>query len=182
MDVNTFYSVLAGLSFTLLGLWWVACQSRMTWLIDRVGRGMAYVVSLHFALPGAMSLLSLVAPDIPLLWRITFTTAGLAGLAGSALVAATMRRRSSDAQLVGLLQWVAMPVYAVVTVVALAPDVVAGLGLATRAPPGRGHRAGHPGAARNAERMARHLRQCLRRRLTPTRCAGTLRSACVPGG
>ena len=129
MDVNTFYSVLAGLSFTLLGLWWVACQSRMTWLIDRVGRGMAYVVSLHFALPGAMSLLSLVAPDIPLLWRITFTTAGLAGLAGSALVAATMRRRSSDAQLVGLLQWVAMPVYAVVTVVALAPDVVAGLGL-----------------------------------------------------
>jgi hypothetical protein len=129
VDVNTFYSVLAGLSFTLLGLWWVACQSRMTWLIDRVGRGMAYVVSLHFALPGAMSLLSLVAPDIPLLWRITFTTAGLAGLAGSGLVAATMRRRSSDAQLVGLLQWVAMPVYAVVTVVALAPDVVAGLGL-----------------------------------------------------
>ena len=129
MDVNTFYSVLAGLSFTLLGLWWVACQSRMTWLIDRVGRGMAYVVSLHFALPGAMSLLSLVAPDIPLLWRITFTTAGLAGLAGSGLVAATMQRRSSDAALVGLLQWVAMPVYAVVTVVALAPDVVAGLGL-----------------------------------------------------
>jgi len=129
VDVNTFYSVLAGLSFTLLGLWWVACQSRMTWLIDRVGRGMAYVVSLHFALPGAMSLLSLVAPDIPLLWRITFTTAGLAGLAGSGLVAATMRRRSSDAALVGLLQWVAMPVYAVVTVVALAPDIVAGLGL-----------------------------------------------------
>ena len=129
MDVNTFYSVLAGLSFTLLGLWWVACQSRMTWLIDRVGRGMAYVVSLHFALPGAMSLLSLVAPDVPALWRITFATAGLAGLIGSGFVAATMRRRSSDAGLVVLLQWVAMPIYAIVTLVAIAPTIVGGLGL-----------------------------------------------------
>ena len=56
-----------------------------------VGRGMAYVVSLHFALPGAMSLLSLVAPDVPALWRITFATAGAAGLIGSGL------RRRDDA-------------------------------------------------------------------------------------
>jgi hypothetical protein len=129
VDVNTFYSVLAGLSFTLLGLWWVACQSRMAWLIDRVGRGMAYVVSLHFALPGAMSLLSLVAPDVPLLWRLTFATAGLAGLVGSGLVAATMRRRTSDAGLVVLLQWVAMPIYGIVTLVAISPTIVGGLGL-----------------------------------------------------
>lgn len=129
MDVNAFYSVLAGLSFTLLGLWWVACQSRMAWLIDRVGLGMAYVVSLHFVLPGAMSLLSLVAPDAPLMWRITFATAGLAGMIGSALVIATVRRRASDVGLVVLLQWVAVPVYAVVTVVAIVPTLVTGLGL-----------------------------------------------------
>ena len=129
MDVNAFYSVLAGLSFTLLGLWWVACQSRMAWLIDRVGLGMAYVVSLHFVLPGAMSLLSLVAPDAPLMWRITFATAGLAGMIGSALVIATVRRRASDVGLVVLLQWVAVPVYALVTVVAIVPTLVTGLGL-----------------------------------------------------
>ena len=129
MDVNAFYSVLAGLSFTLLGLWWVACQSRMSWLIDRVGRGMAYVVSLHFALPGAMSLLSMVAPDVPLLWRITFATAGIAGLIGSGLVAATMRRRASDVGLAVLLQWVAMPIYGIVALVAISPTIVAGLGL-----------------------------------------------------
>jgi hypothetical protein len=129
VDVNTFYSVLAGLSFTLLGLWWVACQSRMSWLIDRVGRGMAYVVSLHFALPGAMSLLSMVAPDVPLLWRITFATAGIAGLIGSGLVAATMRRRASDVGLAVLLQWVAMPIYGIVALVAISPTIVGGLGL-----------------------------------------------------
>jgi hypothetical protein len=129
VDVSTFYSVLAGLSFTLLGLWWVACQSRMSWLIDRVGRGMAYVVSLHFALPGAMSLLSLVAPEVPFLWRITFSAAGLAGLIGALLVIATLRRRASDLGLVMLLQWMAIAVYAVVTVVAISPTLVSGLGL-----------------------------------------------------
>ena len=130
MDVNAFYGVLAGLSFTLLGLWWVACQSRMAWLIDRVGLGMAYVVSLHFVLPGAMSLLSLVAPDVPLMWRITFATAGLTGMIGSALVIATVRRRASDAGVVVLLQWIAIPVYAVIALVAIVPTLVASLGLA----------------------------------------------------
>jgi len=129
MDVNAFYGVLAGLSFTLLGLWWVACQSRMAWLVDRVGRGMAYVVSLHFALPGAMSLMSLVAPDQPALWRVTFATAGVAGLVGTGLVVATMRRHSADLGLARVLQWVALPLYALVSVVAITPGIVDGTGL-----------------------------------------------------
>jgi hypothetical protein len=129
MDVNAFYGVLASLSFTLLGLWWVACQSRMSWLVDRVGRGMAYMVSLHFALPGAMSLLSLVAPDAPFLWRITFAAAGLAGLIGALLVIATIRRRASDPGPVMLLQWMAVAAYAIVTVVAVSPTLVSGFGL-----------------------------------------------------
>lgn len=91
---------------------------------------MAYVVSLHFVLPGAMSLLSLVAPDVPIMWRITFATAGLAGMLGSALVIATVRRRASDAGMVMLLQWVAIPVYAVITVVAIVPTLVTRLSLA----------------------------------------------------
>ncbi len=129
MDLNAFYGVMAGISFTLLGLWWVACQTRMGWLVDRVGRGMGYVVSLHFVLPGAMSLLSLIAPDSPVLWRLSFATAGVAGLIGSGLLAATLRRRSSDAALAALLQWLAVPLYAIVTVVALNPQLVSGIGL-----------------------------------------------------
>lgn len=129
MDVNAFYGVLAGLSFTLLGLWWVACQARMTWLMDRAGRGMAYVVSLHFVLPGAMSLLSLVAPDVPILWRVTFATAGVAGLIGTGLMAATMRRRTSDTGLLFVLQWIAVPLYALVTIVAITPELVGSIGI-----------------------------------------------------
>lgn len=129
MDVNAFYGVLAGLSFTLLGLWWVACQSRMAWLHDRVGVAMAYVVSLHFALPGAMSLLSLIAPDAPILWRVTFGISGVFGLVGTALLVATIRRRPAAAGLAVGLQWVAAPLYAIVTLVAIAPELVAGTGI-----------------------------------------------------
>jgi hypothetical protein len=129
VDVNAFYGILAGLSFTLLGLWWVACQGQMTWIADRVGRGMAYVVSLHFVLPGAMSLLSLVAPDQPILWRVAFATAGVSGLIGTGLMALTMRRRAPGTALLRIIQWIALPMYAVVMLVALAPDALAGLGL-----------------------------------------------------
>jgi hypothetical protein len=129
MDVNTFYGVLAGVSFTLLGLWWVACQARMGWLVDRVGRGMGYVVSMHFVIPGGISLISLVAPEAPILWRVTFAASGIAGIVGSGLSAATMRRRSADVAVAVVLQWLAVPLYAVVTVIALNPQLVGGLGL-----------------------------------------------------
>jgi hypothetical protein len=131
MDVGVFYGIMAGLSFTLLGLWWVACQARREWLDERTGRGMAYVVSLHFVLPGAMSLLSLIAPDVPAMWRITFATAGALGLLGTAFTIATMRRHAgSDVGVLRVLQWVATPLYAGVTVVAVMPQLVGGIGLA----------------------------------------------------
>ena len=131
MDLSVFYGIMAGLSFTLLGLWWVACQARKAWLADRGGRAMAYVVSLHFVLPGAMSLLSLVAPDVPAMWRVTFTTAGGLGVIATLLIIATMRRyASSDIGIVRVLQWVALPLYAAVTAVAAVPGLVGGIGLA----------------------------------------------------
>jgi hypothetical protein len=91
---------------------------------------MAYVVSLHFVLPGAMSLLSLVAPEVPAMWRITFTVAGVLGAVGTVLLIATMRRRTADTGLLTVLQWFAVPIYAAVAVVAAVPGVLDGFGLA----------------------------------------------------
>ena len=129
MDLTAFYSITAGLSFTLLGLWWVACQSRSTWLEHPESRRMAYVVSLHFMLPGAMSLLAIVAPDVSLMWRITFFTAGAIGLIGTFLQAAAIQQHTGDARRVALIQWVGVPLYALVCAVALLPDVVRDLQL-----------------------------------------------------
>lgn len=133
MDLGAFYSIMAGLSFTLLGLWWVACQGRQQWLAEASGRRMAYVVSLHFVLPGAMSILSLIAPDVPAMWRVTFTIAGATGLIGTLTIITTVRRHAaSEAGMVRLLQWVALPLYAAVTVVAAFPQVAGGFALAPR--------------------------------------------------
>ncbi len=63
MDVETFYTTVSSISFTLLGLWWVVVQGRETWRMNPARRRMAYVVSLHFVLPGVMSILALVAPE-----------------------------------------------------------------------------------------------------------------------
>ena len=130
MDVTAFYGILAGLSFTLLGLWWVACLARREWVTDRLGRGMSYVVSMHFVLPGAMSLLALVAPDLPAMWRVTFSISGALGVLGTILILVQTRRRASrDAGVLVTLQWVAIPLYALVTVVAAVPQLVGGIGL-----------------------------------------------------
>jgi hypothetical protein len=130
MDVVAFYGIMAGLSFTLLGLWWVACLSRREWVTGRLGRGMAYVVSMHFVLPGAMSLLALVAPELPAMWRITFTTAGVLGVMGTLLIVAQVRRRAiRDVGVVVALQWVALPLYTLVAAVAALPEIVGWIGL-----------------------------------------------------
>lgn len=70
METQTFYTTVGAISFTLLGLWWVVVMGREAWQINLARRRMAYAISLHFALPGAMSILSLVAPDVGLLLMI----------------------------------------------------------------------------------------------------------------
>jgi hypothetical protein len=80
VDVQTFYVTVSAISFTLLGLWWVVVQDRETWRMNVGRRRMAYVVSLHFVLPGVMSVLAIVAPDLNILWRLTFLTAGILGI------------------------------------------------------------------------------------------------------
>ena len=51
MDIAAFYAVVAGVNFTLLGLWWVAVHERID-VRDRASRRMAYVVALQFMVPG----------------------------------------------------------------------------------------------------------------------------------
>ena len=129
MDVSAFYGTVSGLSFTLLGLWWVACQGRSEWLGRSGGGPMAYVVSLHFLLPGAMSLLAMVAPDEPLIWRGVFATAGALGTVGVVLIGRQMRLVTRAARQARVLTWVGVPVYALIVAVALVPQSLEQIGL-----------------------------------------------------
>ena len=76
---------LTGLSFVPvrdlpIGLWLVVVQTRHAdWARSPVHRRRAYAVSLHFAIPGLMSLLSLVDPSDKTLWRIAFGVSATGG-------------------------------------------------------------------------------------------------------
>ena len=128
MDIATFYTTVSAISFTLLGLWWVVVQTREEWRRIAARRRMAYVVSLHFLLPGAMSVLSLIAPDVTFLWRVTFATAGILGMIGAVTVLRTVREEYDAPRAARIIEWVAIPIYGLVTVVALVPELLANLG------------------------------------------------------
>jgi hypothetical protein len=129
MDLQAFYTTVTSISFTLLGLWWVVVEGRDTWRMNAARRRMAYVVSLHFVLPGVMSALALVAPELSILWRITFT-AGLLGLLAAAYVARTLTDERDCPRLVRVIEWVAIPIYALIAIVAVFPEGVKAVGLA----------------------------------------------------
>jgi hypothetical protein len=128
VDVQTFYVTVSAISFTLLGLWWVVVQDRETWRMNVARRRMAYVVSLHFVLPGVMSVLALVAPDLNILWRLTFLTAGVLGIIGSGYVVATLNDERDCPRLVRVIEWVVIPLYGLIAVVAIFPEGVQRLG------------------------------------------------------
>ena len=87
----SFYEVLAQLSVTLLGLWWVVVQVRESRApSDADERRLASAVSLHLAVPALMSLCSLADPDHNALWRWSFGALGTFGLVH--LVATAARR------------------------------------------------------------------------------------------
>jgi len=85
---------------------------------------MAYVVSLHLLLPEAMSVLAFAAPDQTWVWRTSFATAGALGIIGVALITRTLREDSDCPRIVRWLQWVVLPIYIVVTLLAVVPSLV----------------------------------------------------------
>jgi hypothetical protein len=128
-ESQSFYSTVSAVSFVLLGLWWVVVQSHPEWHNNPARRRMAYVVSLHFVLPGAMSIFAIASPDVPLVWRVSFTLAGLLGIAGVLYVIATLRTEHDCPRLVRTYQWVVLPAYILITVLAAAPELVKSVGL-----------------------------------------------------
>ncbi len=129
MPTDTFYTVVGGIGFTLHGLWWVVVQGRPEWSRNRSRRLLAYVVGLHLLIPALTSLLSLIAPEEPWLWRAAFVTAGLVGILGVLLVLRAIREDLDAPALARTVQWFVLPVYALITILAIDPSLPGTLGL-----------------------------------------------------
>lgn len=113
MPFQDFYQTLAQISFTLFGLWIVVVQlHREQWRETRQAAAGARLLTMHYALPGVMSLLAMADPGGAVLWRISFAALALAGGLGFVLVAG----RAGGADPEG---WAAMTVYVAIAVVAL---------------------------------------------------------------
>jgi hypothetical protein len=118
--LRDFYLALAPVSFTLLGLWLIVVQTRHAeWRNSLRSRRRAYAVWLQFALPGLMSLLSLIDATSEALWRVSFGVVALVGVA--VLLVSWAEERSRDGVLV---YGIAAFLYALVALVAVAPGVV----------------------------------------------------------
>ena len=125
MDTGTFYATTSAVSFTLLGFWWVVVQFRHEEMTqDRGRRRLAFVVSLHFILPGLMSLGALLTGDAPLVWRLTFGIAGIAGMIAVFTASRGIADPTGAIATIGRYEWIALPLYAIITLVAIRPDLV----------------------------------------------------------
>lgn len=69
--METFYATLAGICFTLVGLWWVVVQFKYELFMSSPPlRLAAYVASAHFIAPGVISLVSVLTSEEAALWRV----------------------------------------------------------------------------------------------------------------
>lgn len=123
-----FYEAATGLSFALLGFWWLVIELRhREFVTDPVLRAASYQVSLYFALPGMMSLVSLLATENPVLWRIGFVAAGVFGLVQAPRAMSAMRWMSGSR--VRFLQLALTFLYLLLVLIALSPTLPQRLGL-----------------------------------------------------
>ena len=131
-DVTTFYAAFAPLCFTILGLWFVVVQTRHSvWIGSARHRRRASVVALQFALPGLMSLLSLVDPTSKVMWRACFATSAI--VAALAIVAIFADLRRTRLYSVDLINGLSLLMFVLVAIVALDPSSIANIGLAATA-------------------------------------------------
>jgi hypothetical protein len=125
--LKDFYLSFSAVCFTLLGLWIIVVQTRHAeWRGSTLARRRAYGVALHFSLPGLMSLLALVNPDSSILWRTSFAIVAI----GGAVVLIVLRGAAVGK--IGLAVYIlAIVLYAVIGLLAIAPRIVGNLGLDT---------------------------------------------------
>jgi hypothetical protein len=128
MELGTFYALVAGTCFTLVGLWWNVVQSREDWLVDDELRGLVGRIYLSFLLPGLMSLIAQISPENTLIWRSSFV------LVAALVIYSTTRlvRRTQTARIIGPFrryQWLVSVLYGLILVFGAAPELATIVGL-----------------------------------------------------
>jgi hypothetical protein len=132
-NLGAFYGAFSPLCFTLLGLWLIVVQTRHSeWRHSAIHRSRAYTLSLNFALPGMMGLLSLVDPANSTLWRVSFACVAFAGVLVLLWMAFLGPGRGKHPPLAMATTSLATVLYLVIGLLAVAPHLVKDVGIHLR--------------------------------------------------
>ncbi len=100
------------------------------WSRDPILRRMSFVVSLHFLLPGVMSVVSLLSEQAQLIWNVAFALSGLCGVIATGFAAVGSSSGSEKGPQYELFtQGVAIALYALITILAIFPNLPSAFGL-----------------------------------------------------
>jgi hypothetical protein len=124
MNLSAFFGVVSTVDFALLGLWWVSVQARpdLRKLKSNASR-MAYLVSLQFIVPGTASLLSQVAPNLEIVWRVSCTVAGASGILAILFLVPALAA-DGELSVVRFLRFGALPLYVLIVFNAAIPGIL----------------------------------------------------------
>jgi hypothetical protein len=128
MDTQSFYALMAGTCFGLVGLWWNVVRAKPEWVKDEQLRTLASGVYLSFLIPGLMSLVAQVSGGSPLIWQVTF---GLAAILGIFYTTRLMSKTRTTAPKTSFYRnrWGTVVIYAFILVFAIFPGLALVIGL-----------------------------------------------------
>jgi hypothetical protein len=128
MNVQSFYALMAGTCFGLVGLWWNVVRAKPEWSKDENLRTLASGVYLAFLIPGLMSLIAQVSGENRLIWQVTFA---LAALLGMYYTIRLMRKTRAVAPKTSFYRnrWGAVVIYVFILIFALLPGLALFIGL-----------------------------------------------------
>lgn len=128
MTIDTFYSLVAGTCFALVGLFWNVVSARPDLMQDKQNRRVAGGILLAFLIPALMSLGAQIGGDNKLVWRGVFMVATvLGGFFSARLILATSQGTAGG--FFRNTRWISVLLYGVIFVVALFPDLGKSFGL-----------------------------------------------------
>jgi hypothetical protein len=129
MSLDSFYAVVSGTCFALVGLWWGVVQFNKRWLQNDETRALAGGVYLSFLIPGVMSLIAQVSGDNKLIWRVTFVIAAALGMYFTSRLILKTRSSTSPIGPFRRNRWIVIVLYLLVLIFGAAPELAAPLNL-----------------------------------------------------
>ena len=129
MSLDSFYAIVSGTCFALVGLWWGVVQFNKDWLKHDDMRAFAGGIYLSFLIPGVMSLIAMVSGDNKLIWRVTFVIAAALGMFFTAKLIWKTRNATGPVGPFRRYRWIVIVLYLLVLIFGAAPELATPLGL-----------------------------------------------------